>query len=396
MLTVEEASRLINENLLVLPVELVPLDRAIGRALAQTVHADRDLPPFHRVTMDGIAIRFQAWENGLRTFAIQATQAAGTPALSLKNERHCIEVMTGAMLPENTDCVIPYEQVQIQQGTATIPSEQVTAFQNIHQQGSDAHKTEMLLSPGIKISPAEVAVLASVGISEVNVVSLPRIALVSTGDELVEVTQQPLPHQIRRSNDRALRAALTEMDIPSTSFHFMDERVAMEKQLKEMMNEFDIILLSGGVSKGKFDFVPDVLKSLGIQKIFHQVSQRPGKPLWFGRSVHHRVFALPGNPVSTYMCFYRYVKPWLMKCLGLTVETPQALLATDFTFKPDLTYFLQVKVKNEKGVLMAYPISGGGSGDFANLREVDGFLELPRGQTHFQAGKVFDYYAFRQ
>lgn len=396
MLTVEEATQLINENLLALPIEHVPLDQAIGRVLAQTVSADRDLPPFHRVTMDGIAIRYRAWENGVRDFTIQATQAAGTPALSLKDEQHAIEVMTGAMLPENTDCIIPYEQVEIKKGIATIQSDGVNYFQNIHQQGSDARASEELLTPGIALSPAEVAVLASVGVSEVHVRALPRIALVSTGDELVDVTQKPLPHQIRRSNDRALRAALAQMNIPAASFHFIDERKAMERQLKEILDRFDVILLSGGVSKGKFDFVPEVLMSLGIQKIFHQISQRPGKPFWFGRSDRHRVFALPGNPVSTYMCFYRYVKPWLMKCLGLSVDKSQAILASDFIFKPDLTYFLQVKVKNENGVLKAYPISGGGSGDFANLREVDGFLELPRGQADFQAGKAFDYYAFRQ
>jgi molybdopterin molybdotransferase len=158
----------------------------------------------------------------------------------------------------------------------------------------------------------------------------------------------------------------------------------------------DIVVLSGGVSKGKFDFVPNALERLGVKKIFHQVNQRPGKPFWFGKSEKQTVFALPGNPVSTYLCFYRYIKPWLEQCLGLPALKKQAILATDFTFKPSLTYFLQVSVKYEQGKLLAYPDAGGGSGDFVNLKEVDGFLELQADRSDFKAGEIFNYYSFRK
>ena len=161
-------------------------------------------------------------------------------------------------------------------------------------------------------------------------------------------------------------------------------------------NVFDeLIILSGGVSKGKFDFIPKTLEHLGVKKLFHQISQKPGKPIWFGRSLSHTVFALQGNPVSTYMCFYRYLKPWLEKSMGATPKKEYAILASDFQFVPALTYFLQVKTENENGKLMAYPNTGGGSGDFANLKAVDGFLELPLSKPEFKAGEVFPYYSFR-
>jgi molybdopterin molybdotransferase len=170
----------------------------------------------------------------------------------------------------------------------------------------------------------------------------------------------------------------------------------MKSVFQKIVEEYDVLIISGGVSKGKFDFIPAALEAAGVKKLFHQVSQRPGKPFWFGSSAKNTiVFALPGNPVSTYMCFYRYITPWLWKSLGVDHPQSSAILAEDFTFSPSLTYFLQVNVSIEKGRLMAYPQPGGGSGDFANLKQVDGFLELPQGNSKFQAGEAFPYHSFR-
>ena len=161
------------------------------------------------------------------------------------------------------------------------------------------------------------------------------------------------------------------------------------------MLDFDLLILSGGVSKGKFDFVPSVLESLGVHKLFHQVSQKPGKPMWAGKLGNKFVFALPGNPVSTFMCFHRYVKPWILQSLGSKAIVTKAILGKDFSFKGDLTYFLQVKLSNVEGRLIAEPIVGGGSGDFVNLKVADGFLELPLGKNDFKANEVYNYFGFR-
>jgi len=230
----------------------------------------------------------------------------------------------------------------------------------------------------------------------VEAFAFPKTAIISTGDELVAIDQVPLPHQIRQSNAYALQAALLELGCEANLFSVTDQIESLEKNLSAIFQHHELIILSGGVSKGKFDYVPQVLESVGVKKLFHQVTQKPGKPFWFGVSDHQTVFALPGNPVSTYLCFYRFVKPWLMKSFGADEPFPSAVLAHDFSFKPSLTYFLQVKIQEENGQRMAYPDPGGGSGDFANLKDVDGFLELPAEKTDFKKGEVFSFIPFRR
>jgi molybdopterin molybdotransferase len=238
--------------------------------------------------------------------------------------------------------------------------------------------------------------LASVGVSEVAILDFPSTAIISSGDELIPIEGKPEPHQIRRSNVYAIQSAMKEMKWHGTLHHMPDEKSILEASIRDLASRHDVLILSGGVSKGKFDFIPEVLESVGIKKKFHQVSQRPGKPFWFGVSDSGKVaFALPGNPVSTYMCFYRYIKPWAATSLGRSVNEIHAILAEDVSFSAPLTYFLQVRAVNEKGKLIAYPQAGGGSGDFANLKNVTGFLQLDLERAKFNAGEVFPYIAFR-
>lgn len=395
MISVAEASSIILSHRFKPAVEKIDLNRSCGRILAETIFADRDLPPFDRVSMDGIAIRSESFNKGARQFPVVGIQAAGMTPMELKNRDGCLEVMTGAVLPIGTNTVIRYEDVEIKNKIARVVIAEIHSGQNVHPQGQDARRNQQLLLPGIRISPAEVTLLASLGKSSVKVFSFPKTAIISTGDELVDIDDVPLPHQIRRSNDSSLEAALFEMGCTADKFHLIDSVEILEKKLAIIFETYELVILSGGVSKGKFDFVPEVLDSLGVKKLFHQVSQKPGKPFWFGISDHHTVFALPGNPVSTYMCFYRYIKPWFLKSMGAEAAIGHAILAKDFSFKPALTYFLQVLIRNEQGKLMAWPEEGGGSGDFANLRDVDGFLELPADRELFKSGEVFPFYRFR-
>ena len=395
MISVKEATRIINSTLFIPRVQTVQLQECIGLILAEEIKADRDLPPFDRITMDGIALSFKEYVNGQREFSIEGVQAAGKAPLRLKDSNGSIEVMTGALLPIGTDTVIPYENITINNSIATLSEQKISEGQNIHQQGQDAKKSDILLRPGVILSPAEVALLASVGKNNVVVYEFPKTAIISTGDELVDVDQNPLPYQIRKSNSYSLQASLKQLGCASTLFHLKDNKEEIEKELSLILSNYDLIILSGGISKGKFDFVPLALESLGIKKQFHQVAQKPGKPLWFGCSKNKFVFALPGNPVSTYLCFYKYVKLWLMKSLKAEVQESTAILAKDYIFNSPLTYFLQVQTKNESGKLMAYPIAGGGSGDFANLKDVDGFLELPKEKSEFKVGEAYTIIQFR-
>lgn len=396
MVSVDEATHIIFSHPYKPFPEEVQVTEAVGRVLAERVSADRDFPPFNRVAMDGIAIQFQAWISGQKDFQIADIQAAGTEQKQLHDPGQCLEVMTGAVLPEGADTVVRYEDIKVQGDTAIIMFEGIEQGQNIHRRGIDAKEGSVLLEPGLILSPAEIALLASVGKDQVKVWSLPRTALISSGDELVEITRKPEPHQIRKSNTYALEAAMQSIKWKGNHYHLPDQKDVLLTSLKVIAADHDILILSGGVSKGKFDFIPEVLEEIGVKKVFHQVSQRPGKPFWFGVSANGKiVFALPGNPVSTYMCYYRYIKPWLMKSLGIEDKGQLAVLAKDFTFQPNLTYFLQVSVRNENGKMMAYPEAGGGSGDFANLKKVDGFLELPLAKNRFEAGEVYPYFSFR-
>lgn len=396
MVSVDEASRIVFSHLFTTRSQTVDLSNAVGKVLAEEITADRDFPPFDRVAMDGIAIRSEQVSQGRRTFVIEQVQAAGELQKKLLRPENAIEVMTGAMLPGGTDTVIRYEDISVQSGIATLNSSDVSPGNNIHRQCLDAQKGEVLLSRHTLLSPAEIALLAAVGKCQVEVLGFPSAAIISTGDELVAVEDIPEAHQIRRSNVFAIEAAMTEMKWPGTRFHMPDREDILRDTLREIVSTFDILILSGGVSKGKFDFIPSVLESVGLKRKFHQVSQRPGKPFWFGASDSGKVaFALPGNPVSTYMCFYRYIKPWALKSMGLPTGFDPVFLAKDFSFRPELTFFLQVNVKNDNGRMMAHPLQGGGSGDFANLKNVSGFVELEKEKTEFKAGDLVPFIPFR-
>ncbi len=396
MVSVSEATSIIQQHLFRPEKERIKIETTEGRILAETIKADRDLPPFDRVAMDGIAILFKSFEEGWRAFKIEGMQQAGQPRTTLKDNQNCIEVMTGAMLPIGCDTVIRYEDFVI--GTNRIAKLKIESLEKgtaIHVRAHDAKRGEDILIPGIRISSSEVALLASVGRGEVEVLAFPKTAIVSTGNELVDIRDTPQPHQIRRSNNYTLQAALHAMGCQVDLFHIPDDRNILEKELSRIFSIYRFVILTGGVSKGKFDLVPAALESLGVEKLFHEVSQKPGKPFWFGATKKQVIFALPGNPVSTFMCFYRYVKPWLLKSMGVEERSAYAILAEDVSFPPSLTYFLQVKVKNDKGKLLAWPHAGGGSGDFANLKDVDGFLELPLEKNQFKAGDAFPFISFR-
>ncbi|MEL7003883.1 MAG: molybdenum cofactor synthesis domain-containing protein, partial [Bacteroidota bacterium] len=214
----------------------------------------------------------------------------------------------------------------------------------------------------------------------------------------VDIDQTPLEHQIRRSNVYRLKTTLSHYGIEVETAHLDDDYKVIVNDLRDYLDRFDLILLSGGVSKGKFDFLPQALEELGVQKLFHKIKQRPGKPFWFGNHQNGcTVFALPGNPVSSFLCTHRYFKPWLDQSLGIkNTGIPFAKLADDVNFKPDLTYFLEVKlVFKEDATIEALPVKGNGSGDLANLVDADAFIQLPQGKETFNKGETYPLFLYR-
>jgi molybdopterin molybdotransferase len=393
--TVKDALEIILKSAEDFGIEEIDFLQSSGRILQENIVADRDFPPFNRVSMDGIAISSEAFNNGIRSFKIEGIQAAGSPQLSLKNTENCIEAMTGAVLPKNTDAVIQYELLTIENNSATVNLEAVKEFQNVHLKGLDRKQGDVLIPKDILISAAEISVFATVGKEKVKVAKQPKVMIVSTGNELVEVDQIPAEHQIRRSNVYALVSLLEKLQIKAETAHILDDKETLTSTIEGFLNEYDVLLFSGAVSKGKFDFIPEVLDSLGVQKLFHQVKQRPGKPFWFGKKQHKTVFAFPGNPVSTFVSCLKYFYPWYYKSVNLAMPINEAILSEDFYFKPNLTYFLQVKLTQKEGKLYATPIAGKGSGDLANLVDADAFLELPDDSTNFTKGTIFPILVYR-
>jgi molybdopterin molybdotransferase len=395
VLTPAGAEALIFEAIPLFHREDCAIAEAHGRILRADLRADRDLPPFDRVTMDGYAVRSAALANGVRRFQVGATQAAGMRPFTLGlPEDSCVEVMTGAVLPEGADCVIPYEETTRAENWVTTDAK-VPAGHAVHLRGSDHRAREVIVRSGVRLSGREIAVAASCGHPALTVTHSPKIAVVSTGDELVDVDGLVAPHQVRRSNDHALRAALIQAGYPRADrFHMRDVRHEIEHMLWHILAEYEVVLITGGVSKGKFDYLPSELGRQGVKKIFQGVAQRPGKPFWFGLSGRMTpVFALPGNPVSAYTCLHRYVLPALDHAGGLTPRPLlQVALAEPVVFKPALACLLPVRLSSgPRGELLATPAATNSSGDFAGLVGTDGFVELPAAQSEFAAGALAPY-----
>jgi molybdopterin molybdotransferase len=289
--------------------------------------------------------------------------------------------------------VIPVEQVGIEEAHASLAEGlKVEPWQNVHRRGTDTRQGSLLLHAGLRLRAPEIAIAASAGMARIRVSSQPMLAVISTGNELVEPGEPVLAHQIRRSNAYAIVSALREHGFQRVADdHLRDDASELRERLSFHLKTHDVLVLSGGVSMGKFDLVPGVLAELGVRTVFHKVAQRPGKPLWFGVGPGGTaVFGLPGNPVSTLVCFTRYVLPALLGSLGQSpLPAERIALAAPVTFNPALSYFLPVRLEQDDwGRLWAQPCPTNGSGDYTALGGTDGFVELPPGPNTYPKGFV--------
>ena len=390
------AEEAINSRLTCLPIESLPLAQCVGGTLRENIYAERDQPPFDRVSMDGVAVDSDSLRRGLRRFRIQATQGAGSPALKLAPDE-AIEVMTGAVLPLASDCVVPVEQYEVADGYALLKANVVaTPYHNVHRRGTDGRQGALLLQSGTLLRPPEIAVAASAGMARVRVSSQPALMVVSTGDELIEPGDPISDYQVRRSNAYAVAATLRRRGFARVGDdHLLDDEPMLHERLGLHLTTHEVLILSGGVSMGKFDLVPKVLARLGVEEVFHNVAQRPGKPMWFGIGPQGQsVFGLPGNPVSTLMCLIRYVVPAIAEAMGTQRQPPARIaLAEPVSVQPPVTYFLPVAVGyDDWGRPWASPRRTKGSGDFLGLAGTDGFVELPPGPNTYAKGFVTDLY----
>jgi molybdopterin molybdotransferase len=391
MVSVAEAERIVLEQARHYGTEKVRPESAVGRVLAEDVSADRDIPSYDRATMDGIAIKYKDFAAGQRGFELIAVQAAGDKPVNQLKAGTCVRIMTGAAVPSQADTVVPIENVIINDKTANISGGVTRLGQFIHKRGSDKSAGSVVLAAGQVLTPAAVSIAASVGQKRLAVNRPPRILFIATGDELVGIGTKPTAYQIRGSNDYAVRTTLARFGAAVDVAHLPDNPAVIKARLKKSLASYDVLIISGGVSKGKFDFVPDVLADLSVKTLFHGVRQKPGKPFWFGAyQAGTVVFALPGNPVSTFLCLHKYFLPWLRASLGVPAPAViNAVLEREISRNGSFHNFVPAKLRTDaNGRLAASPIRNNGSGDFLSLLETDIFLELPPRSRVYKKGEV--------
>jgi molybdopterin molybdotransferase len=376
MINPNEALNLIQGLIVPQKVQKIAIQDALGLILAEDLRADRDFPPFNRAMMDGIAIKNTA----LNKWLIEDIAFAGEPQKHLRNSDAAIEIMTGAPVPLECNSIIKIEDIEFvdiagEKWVEYIGKDLLNPGQFVHTQASDCKQNDLILSSGTKIGPVEIAIAATIGKSELSVFEKPGIAIFSTGDEIVAIHEKPQAHQIRSSNSVMLEAALRSHGFSPTVAHMKDEKSVVQQSLESALAIHEILLLSGGVSAGKKDFIPEVLAELGFKPIFHKISQKPGKPLYVGnRGDGKVVFAFPGNPISTLTCFWIYFLPWVLgNRLILSTISVENLPASN----PKLDQWLPVKINGEQ----AETLKNNGSGDLIHWKFADGLVWQKAGST---------------
>lgn len=388
LITCQEALDLVAEHVAALStrtsVEHVPLDQSLGSVLAKPIHADRDQPPFPRSTRDGYAVR--AADRGARKL-IGSVRAGEVWTGSPLAEGEAVEVMTGAPVPDGADAVVMLEHVEATTTTVNISGDHLPSTgDNVVPRGQEAIAGDVLLHAGVRLTAAEIALAASVGASELDVYLQPVAAILATGDELVAVDKTPAPHQIRNSNSHAL-AALVRQHGGATRLlpPALDTRESLLERLTAA-RDADLLLLSGGVSAGKYDLVEDVLLSLGAEFYFTGVRIQPGKPAVFGRlpatdtHAEQWIFGLPGNPVSTLVTALLFAMP-MLRALGSELSPRprfvQATLATEVKVRPGLTRFVAAKLSSSLHAVTVEPVGSHGSGDLVGNARADAYIAVP-------------------
>lgn len=381
LISVDEATHAVHAQSRTRTIESVALADAVGRVLADEVMAERAHPPFDRVTMDGIATRWRPVMPAL--LRVVGAQTAGGYGQALTDADSCIEVASGALLPEGCDCVIPIEQlVRSAQGYALAPAASPSRGQFIHRQGADCPADAVVLDAGIRIGAPQMAVLAANGVATVNAVRLPTIAIVATGEALLDVAAPLHPARIRRCSDLAMMAALHTAGFSSVTVQPLSEDPdVLGANLSRMLQGHDVLVLSGGVTLGQRDYLPTTLESLGVRCIFQGVAQQPGRAMWFGIGpAGQRVFALPGNPFSALVCTARYVRPALLSSLGLRIVACEQVRLAAAVPAHTLAQFVAVRLRRDPGGdVLAQPVPPRSNADVTTLAATDGFVEVPAG-----------------
>ena len=405
MITVHEAFELIQQTVQPLPPEQTPLLSTVGRYLLDPVVSNIASPPHDKSMMDGFAIRASDWSPGAE-FKIGETIIAGAVPSQPLGPMQAARIMTGAPLPEGADAVVMVELAEVKnEQTVSFQIDSIAAEKHVLRTGANFPNGQKLFDAGHCIRPSDVGLLAEVGVSQARVGGLPTIAVLPTGDELVSCDQTPGPGQIRNSNGPLLLAMLTSSGIIGTDLGIgRDNEDDLTTKIKLGL-QHDVLILSGGVSAGQKDLVPGVLKSLGVEEVFHKVKVKPGKPIWLGirkpsaeRNQPTIVFGLPGNPVSSLVGYQLFVRCCLKILAGGGSESTQprqALLGRDHQTRGNRpTYWPGRMIRDNSCELQVEPLNWNGSSDLLALGQADGLIFFSEEEHDHAAGKQVSFYPF--
>jgi molybdopterin molybdotransferase len=392
MISADTALQIVLDNVAPLGVERIPILGALTRVLAENISSSRDIPGFDNSAMDGFAVRAadvaKASEASPVKLAVVETVGAGQMPTRSVGAGQAVRTMTGAPIAEGADAIIPVERTRGGGDSVEfLAAAEKGAF--IRPRAEDLRLGELVMSKGKLLTPADLGMLASVNRAMVEVIRRPRVAIVATGDELVDVDQPPTGAQVVNSSAYALAGAVREASAEAVILKVArDDAREIRERLAEAMT-FDAVLSTGGVSVGQFDHVKGALDELGMRQLFHGVAQKPGRPLKFGTVGYRPIFGLPGNPVSTLVCFYLYARPALLKMAGkrrVGLPRVSARCGVDIKISKDLTEFVRVKLERDRDGWLATPTGGQGSGIFSSLSRADGLLIGPSTETILKAG----------
>jgi molybdopterin molybdotransferase len=372
MIKYREAQAMLVKHARSFGTEKVSLESAMSRVLSDQILADRDYPPFNRSSMDGYAIQYRDWEQGIRQFEVVETIFAGSVHSMSIRSGQCYKIMTGAAVPDGADLVIRREDTEEGGQTMTIRPELNSKrtgqdanwrpFLNIAKQGEDLRSADIVIDKPCICEPAVMGLLASLGKKEVRVAKFPKVALLTTGNEIVGVDEPVGAGLIRNSNRWLLQSALKKWGIDLSFYqHVPDDRASLNNAIGKALKS-DMIILCGGVSAGDADYVPEILEKSGVRKLFHKIAIKPGKPVLCGIAAEGgMVFALPGNPFSCLVNYALLIQPWLHACFGLPLPMPLGLpLQTARKKKTPLDEFFPVRVAGSPAGLMQIAINGSG------------------------------------
>lgn len=370
-------------------VEFSPLAEALGKFIAELVISPMAVPSFDNSGMDGYAL---AWNDGGESRkVVDIVQAGSNPDFKLEKGT-AVRIYTGAPVPKGADTVIQQELISRVGDVIFFEYEQVNLGMNVRKKGAQCQPGEVVISAQTEISPGSIGLLASLGIQKVSVFKSPKVGIILTGDEIIDLGNDLLPGQIYNSNGPALVAYLKRLGIHEIfTYKAKDEVTEVNKVIQKALGEVDILLLTGGISVGDYDFVKSGLEKNGVSQLFYKVKQRPGKPLYAGYTEGKIVFALPGNPASVLSCFIQYVKPIILEWMGnpSAWQGPKFYpISKDFNKRTDLTFFLKAKIQNGKAVILP----GQESFNLLPFGVADGLVEISEGQEHVEEGSLVAFY----